>query len=341
MPVAEILDFSSSLNDFIDIDISDICETEFVSNYPEEFGDDVVRKISDYCGLSIDQILLGPGLSYFIFRLAEQLRNSRVLLLEPSFSEFERAFSVNGCRIKKGSIDNPNAAAEEIVKREYEVVILARPDSPRGDLIPDQSLYEIAQACGRAGATLFVDEAFFDFLDQAAKEMSRKLVAEFENVILGRSLTKIFPIPSLRIGYLVSAGEMNRLLKERMEPWPIGQMSLEFLKHADFERIREYVEKNRIEKEYLIREMNAIGFELVGRPVANYATFKIPNDVDPLMLVKFLNSRNILVRTLEDYDMFGINYMRVSVKRRIRMNSLLGSLGHFMSVSSFHKHREL
>jgi threonine-phosphate decarboxylase len=70
-----------------------------------------------------------------------------------------------------------------------------------------------------------VDEAYISFYPDEAE---RTVVAEApsrKNLLVLRSVTKIFGIPGLRVGYAVASAEMVKLLKEFQNPWSVDSPS--------------------------------------------------------------------------------------------------------------------
>jgi histidinol-phosphate/aromatic aminotransferase/cobyric acid decarboxylase-like protein len=83
--------------------------------------------------------------------------------------------------------------------------------------MPRGQLDELARA---APSTLFVvDEAYQPLFDDG----DVRPVAPRENVAVLRSLTKVFALPGLRIGYLVASVEVARAVQAVLPPWSVSQ----------------------------------------------------------------------------------------------------------------------
>ena len=67
-----------------------------------------------------------------------------------------------------------------------------------------------------------VDEAYLPFLPDEAERTLIRAVTTRDNVIVLRSMTKIFAFPGLRIGYAVAAPEMINRLRRCQQPWTIA-----------------------------------------------------------------------------------------------------------------------
>lgn len=77
------------------------------------------------------------------------------------------------------------------------LVYLANPNSPSGTVLPPQQVAEIATALP---CPLVVDEAYVDF----SETHCLGLVAEYENVIVTRTLSKSYALAGLRFGFAIA-----------------------------------------------------------------------------------------------------------------------------------------
>lgn len=331
--VSSIIDFSASINDFSpEFDFSSLINADTVGNYPDTDQKAYLGGLSEYIGLPKENILLGPGLTYFIYRIAEKYRNRGILILEPTFSEYRKAFQVNGCTVETVPAKNLEKCLASIRQGNYSMIVATRPDNPVGNAMDRNQLMELAEASRIGSATLFIDEAFIDFMGGSEIRESANMISRFSNVILGRSLTKILSIPSLRLGYIVSSEDFIRDLREHLEPWSVSQIALEFLSRVDFRGLQAVADDVREGREYLVERSEKLGMKLCGTPVANFVTLRLPEGMDPIELEKFCLSRNILIRTLGEHRDLGKNHIRVAVKRRERTNTLMEVITEFMET---------
>ncbi|MGC8506195.1 MAG: aminotransferase class I/II-fold pyridoxal phosphate-dependent enzyme [Thermoplasmata archaeon] len=327
MDPESIIDFSSNLNDFVNIDdTGNIQANKFLRMYPEDQPDWLLEKLSRYSHADRNEILLGSGLTHFIHLLCDLYENSRMLLVSPSFMEYERT-----CRSKHTSYstlpgrilaDNPY-----ILKRYNPgLIVITRPDNPTGSMIRFSSLLEILSVAEDVGSNVFIDEAFIDFTDVSEFVGAVQLVHEYGNLILGRSLTKILAMPSLRIGYLISGSANLDPFRKLMEPWAIGQDHMEVLRNVDLENVRQSAANVKENREYLISSMREIGMAPVGDPQANYVTFRLMDNVYADQLLESLQSSGLVIRSLWNYPDFGKEYVRIAVKSREKTDLLVNGI---------------
>ncbi len=307
IPVKKILDFSSNMNDFINIK-SYFVKSSDIKNYPESKLDPYNKIISndEFDG---ENIMIVPGLTYIIHKFILSL-SGNIIIVSPSFTEYLNA-PFNGNRIILPY--NIIASNPEILfYYNYSAIFIVYPDNPTGNMLPLKSLNNILRISDEKNAYIFLDESFIYFVNK--RELNENdIIKKHNNIIIGRSLTKFFSIPGLRIGYIASGKENIIHLNKIAEPWRMPQFSLEYIKDLDYASMLNIPETISRERKYMIGELEKLNFKLVGRPKANFITFKIP--FDGRIIKSFLEKNGIMIRTLEDYDTFGKNFIRISIKQ--------------------------
>jgi threonine-phosphate decarboxylase len=107
-----------------------------------------------------------------------------------------------------------------------------------------------------------VDEAFIEFTQSIASLVG--LVRELPNLVILRSLTKVFAIPGLRLGYVVAEEEMITRLRAFKLPWSVNALALEagnFI-FDHYSRIRLPLASLLQDKEHFIRQLEGIGIKI-------------------------------------------------------------------------------
>ena len=135
---------------------------------------------------------------------------------------------------------------------------LGNPNNPTGAVLP-----ALATLIRQHPEIIFiVDEAFIEFTDSI--ESLAPLVPELPNLVILRSLTKVFAIPGLRLGYVVGEEEMISRLRAFKLPWSVNALALEagnfiFDRHS---RIRLPLASLLQDKERFVRQLEEIGIKI-------------------------------------------------------------------------------
>jgi threonine-phosphate decarboxylase len=70
-----------------------------------------------------------------------------------------------------------------------------------------------------------IDEAYADFTMEDTSLVES--IAEFDNLIIVKSLTKTYAIPGLRLGYLLSSATIADAISSSKMPWSVNTLAIE------------------------------------------------------------------------------------------------------------------
>lgn len=320
----KILDYSANMNDFIKIN-NIIIKSEYIKNYPEIKLDEYKKFLSNR-EFGIKNILIVPGLTYFIHKFISSLKNN-IIIIYPSFTEYIYSkYDYNKIIINYDIIvKNP-----DIIKNyDFTAMFLVYPDNPTGNLINKDILFKLIDIAYNKNAYFFIDESFIYFV-RNRKINENEIINNYNNVIIGRSLTKIFSIPGLRLGYIISDENNINSIEKYLEPWGISEITLKYIEKLDFNEIISTPEKTEIERNYMIKNLLKMNFELIGNPEANFITIKLKGNYNGYLLKNYLENKNIMIRLLDDYDLFNENYIRLNVKKHYKNKILIDNIKNFM-----------
>ena len=229
------------------------------------------------------------------------------------------------------------------------VVFLCNPNNPDGSIIPKEKLIQICEACEKRSVWLIVDECFLSFCGKeneltmlrrttdSDRDLSNEIsdikatdfcgVKAVENdttesiethLVVLRAFTKIFGMPGLRLGYIVTENHgLIRTVRETMTPWDINvpaQMAgTAALKDESFiEETRRTVVQ---ERKYLISEIQKNGLaEKIYNPdsEANFILFRVSQK--DINLKERLLEKGILIRSCRDFVGLDERYFRICVR---------------------------
>ncbi len=327
----DILDFSSNLNDCqVEIPQGILGRRDLITPYPDIETARYLGPYSRYAGIPVDSILPGPGLTYLIYRFCQAHAGSTALIVEPSFSEYEGACQAAGMKIVR-ILSDPDMM-QKIAAMDFNIIFLASPSNPVGDIIEPQVLDRIVLTAERKGALVFLDEAFADLASGYDRFFAVKLALQSDHLIVGRSLTKLIGLASFRMGFLIGrAMELSRI-RNVMEPWTLGQDALEFMRQFNFSQFRDLPETIRRWRKELVDYMEANRFRVAGDPRANFISVRLPPEVEWEDLNGFLLRRRILVKFLLSSSHGGV-LMRVAVKSPQKNAVLMASITEYLKGS--------
>lgn len=191
------------------------------------------------------------------------------------------------------------------VPDEADLVVVGRPDNPTGTVDPEET---IAALC-RPGRTVVVDEAFAEFLPDAAGVAVRR---DLPGLVVLRSFTKLWGLAGLRVGYLVAPGEVAGQLATARQPWAVDTLALEAmaaLADAEDER-RLRAEAVAGARAYLLEVLRAVPGVTAWDAAANFVLVRTSRTD----LRERLLDDGIAVRRGETFPGLDAHHIRVAVR---------------------------
>ena len=291
-PPGKIIDFSTNTNVLSRQEIfSDIDIETLASNYPDSECVRLCEIISSRENISPSRILFTNGINQAIFLLAGIFPDNTAIL-QPNYSEYQRAFT-----------DAHNIFTLDDAGN-FSHVIISNPNNPTGKFIPD-----LSRTIAKYHDTLFIiDEAYIDFLTRLKPER----LIDFPNVIILRSLTKIFHLSGARIGYVIADENIIGALKRFMPSWSVNafaqELALRFFADGEFcGRTREFYCVNT---PMFMRGLRDAGFCVMDSDV-HYFLVRVNDDAE---IIRRLLMKGIAVRHTRNFAGLCGKYIRVATR---------------------------
>ena len=301
-----------------------------VVNYPDPQAAELKRAISKRYGVAEKNLVLLNGAAEFFYLYLNTTRPERVIIPVPSFSEYERAARAAQCRVKffytcaeENFSVNVNKLAAEI-KSPSDCVIIGRPNNPTGNLIAAEEILRLAQV-----ANVLIDESFTDFLDA---ESIRKFISEKISVV--QSLTKIFAIPGLRLGFAVVEENLATRLNLSKDVWNVNFLAqkagVAALSDEEF-LIRTRAWLAAEQKFFIERLANLRGVE-VFPPTVNFVLLKFDSSALAEKVLSELRREKILLRSCANFAGLDGSYLRSAIRSRRENLLLLNALKNILEA---------
>jgi threonine-phosphate decarboxylase len=222
-----ILDFSTGINPLGPPPaVQGVLRRAFaaVAHYPDPDSSALCATLARLHRLAAEQIVPGNGSLELIHALPRAIRPRRVAIVEPTFTEYLRASRLVGASVTHWLPDDDLFQPQRFDPEGADLLWLCNPNNPTGRLWPAETLSAWIRSERR---TLFVvDEAYLPFLEEENEQSLVGLVrAGVPNVVVLRSLTKIYALPGLRLGYAVASPELAARLRAQLPPWSVNALA--------------------------------------------------------------------------------------------------------------------
>ncbi len=205
--------------------------------YPEPGNPRLVEALAERHGVSTENIFVGAGTSEIISLTAQSLWEPLMLvvkktgdpklslshMVDPIYAEYRRASLLNDLIPQVWPRPSLAWSVDFVPRGVHGIYWTGNPVSPLGHAWKRDRLLKAADES--PDLTFVVDEAYISFYPDEAERTVVADATSRKNLLVLRSVTKIFGIPGLRVGYAVGSAEMVRLLREFQNPWSVDSAS--------------------------------------------------------------------------------------------------------------------
>ena len=196
-------------------------------HYPDRRQARLRALIASHHGVAPEAVLPGNGAAeLFTWVAREAAAAGTSLLAAPGFADYGRALATWGGRSRPVPLplDWPEAFPQEfplpspVAGDGAEVLWITNPHNPTGQLWSRASLEPLLAR----HALVIADEAFLPLTPGGEAHSLVPLVDRHPNLVVVRSLTKLYAIAGLRLGYAIAAPERLARWAAWRDPWPVN-----------------------------------------------------------------------------------------------------------------------
>lgn len=324
-PCGSWLDYSANINPLglpESVKKSILEHIDGLVHYPDPEGRDLKRAISACYGVEENQVILGNGAAELFYVYFHTKRPKRVLLPVPSFSEYEKAARCCGAEIQYFYLqeaENFQLDIEGLGKAlgDCGTLILGNPNNPTGQLISKDDLVKLVEKAADCNVDIIVDESFLDFRQDRAKYSLVQLAGQYGNLLVISSLTKMFAIPGLRLGYGVCSRDIVRLLEYHKDTWNVNMLAQAAGVAALADE--EYAKKTRLHTKQTVAEMELLLQNISGvkvyPPTVNFVLLKLEQScINSKDLQAKMKQNGVLIRDCSNYPGLDGRYIRLAIR---------------------------
>ena len=273
------------------------------------------EKIAKNEGINTNQILMGPGSSDLLEKVAMVFfqDGGNVISADPSYmSLIVVAKSVGGNWKSYKLLDDAQHdldATEAGIDENTKLVYICNPNNPTGSITDAKKLKDF---CSRVSekVPVFVDEAYLELSENGLRDSMNTLVAEGKNVIVARTFSKIHGMAGLRIGYAIGKKETLDIISEITRggmgiTGPSIAAATTSLNNQDF--LDSCKTKITDARSYTVKYLKEKNFSCLPSET-NFIIFEIP--MEGKEFLKKIYAKNVAVKSFKFWNK---NWCRVSI----------------------------
>lgn len=289
---------------------------EMLHHYPDASGHELKHAIADRFDMPVEQIILGNGSDELIHLLGMIIldEGDEMIVGDPSFTRYHASAHLAPSKLIKVPLDaemrHDLPAMARAVTERTKMIWIANPNNPTGTIVRrpevDRLLAEIPDS-----VLVILDEAYFEFASHLEDfPVSTDYLREGKNVVGLRTLSKIYGLAGLRIGFGFAPPYIVDAIDRAREPFNVSSLAQAGAIAAlqDEEHLRRTVENNRAELALLNDVFRSVG----AHPFESYGNFVYADLHQPARPVfEAMLRRGVITRP---GDIFGNpNCLRVTV----------------------------
>jgi threonine-phosphate decarboxylase len=333
----DVIDYSVNINPLglsKEIRETIISSIDNICRYPDIRGNVAKEAVAKYIDVDNDNIIMGNGASELIYLFARAMKPKKVLIIEPTFNEYRRAFSLVGSEIDDYVLDSEycfsfdfDIFSRKVKSFQPDVVVLCNPNNPTGKYMEAKVISKIVDIVKREKGLLFIDESFVEFTGYEPVGSC----TDYEHLFSLRSMTKYYAVPGLRIGYGVSNNKVIEKMMEYKEPWTMNTFAINIVpKVIGDSGFSEQVNKWILEeRNYMYQELCKLKDLEVYKSCSNFFLCKL-NCVSGNILNDELLENNMYVRVCDDFKSLDETFIRIAIRKHEDNMKLISVLNRIL-----------
>ena len=283
----------------------------------------LAEKITTYESLQKNMVLLASGSSPILLAAVMYFckEGDSIVTADPTYTDMpEHAVDFKAKWIKvpltseyKLDLD----AMEKAITSTTKLVYICNPNNPTATIVDTAKLKDFCERVSKK-VTVFVDEAYIDYLPDPQASSLIESVKKGQNIIVARTFSKLYGFAGLRVGYMVAQPEMVK----KLDPYCVGPFGMSgpsiraaLASYQDQEFLQDALKKTLASKEFLYQTLKQEGYEYIPSS-ANFVMF--PIKIEGKRFVDEMMKRGVGVRFWEFNNK---HWCRVSIGRMDEMEA--------------------
>jgi len=301
---------------------------EQIHLYPDGSCFELRQKLAVKLGVDNGNLIFGTGGDEVIFYFAQSFfcKDDEVIIPECTFSEYETSailMDINIIRtplLADWNVDFDALTSK--ISNKTKAIYLTNPNNPTGTLISSDKIEYILNNMPE-NCFLFLDEAYYEFVDDPNYTKAIEWIKEDRNIIVLRTFSKIYGLAGTRVGYGIAPTRIIDLMEKVRLPFNVNSIAqcgaiaaLDDVEHVNTSR-----EVNFKGKKFLYAEFEKLGLNYVPSS-ANFVW--LDTKKDSRYVFKELLKLGVIVRV---GAAFGADtYIRVTVGTQYELDKFITAL---------------
>jgi histidinol-phosphate aminotransferase len=307
-----------------------------LSIYPEGSAKILRDAIGEAFGLDGARIVCGNGSDELLTMLANAyLRpGDEVLFSEHAFLVYRIATLANSAKPVSVAEKNLRVDVDAMLAKvgpKTRMVYLANPNNPTGTYLAHDEVRRLHGGLS-PDTLLVIDAAYAEFVRRNDYEAGIEMVAQFPNVVMTRTFSKVYGLAGLRVGWTYCPAPIADVLHRVRDPFNVSvpAQCAATAALADRDHLARSIEHNERWRAWLTDSIRSAGL-VAGDSVGNFILIQFPcvkgktaADAD-----RFLCERGLILRGVANYGL--PDCLRLTVGPEAANRKVAAALVEFMA----------
>ena len=259
------------------------------------------ERLSKFLKVNKNNIYIGQGItelmSQIIFSLVK--KNQEVVIMDPTYPMYEILCNLHEVKIKKWKFNNALTLEfddlKKIVSKKTKVIFLVNPNLPIEFEFSKSLKDQIYNLCLKKNIILVYDEAYYHF---GAKSEIKNSIKK-KNLIIMRTFSKAWGLPSIRLGFLVTNRKLREYISKCRSLVETNALSFQIAMWALKNRkiLDNHVAQIKQGSKYIHKNLKKLNIFFKGGMVTNAILIRLKNKQETENLRLFMRKRKIYIRT--------------------------------------------
>jgi len=243
-------------------------------------------KICAFEELDPKMLMTGAGSSPLLLGAALALcaKGGNVVTADPAYDDLPSRCEEIGAKWIKvpltADYKHDLDAMEKAINADTKLVYICNPNNPTGTIVDAEKLKAFCERVSKK-VTVFVDEAYIDYLPDPQGTTLIGNVKKGQNIIVARTFSKLYGLAGIRVGYVIAQPDMITLLGNYAATGlfclSAPAIAAALASYQDKTYMQEAFQKMVKSKEYLYSVLKAEGYSYIPSS-ANFVMFPLKMD---------------------------------------------------------------
>lgn len=291
-----------------------------LNRYPDDVGFRLKAKLAERFDVSAEQVTLGAGSSDILDMVAhtflEPGRNA--VFSEHAFAMYPIYTQATGASARVApALPDTDAmpyghdldAMAALIDSQTRVIFIANPNNPTGTWLDSDALYAFIESVP-PDVVVVLDEAYTEYVEEPDFPNGVEWLADFPNLVVTRTFSKIYGLGGLRVGYGLSSAELAAVINRVRSPFNVNSVALTAAEAAldDTDFVARSIANNRAGMKQYLQALAQMGLKSIPS-VGNFVCVDVHrsgNDVFQQML-----RQGVIVRPVGNYNL--PSHLRITI----------------------------